>query len=398
MIQCCLTLTKFSDICCTNSSILKMNFPINFESIIIAILGLFLLIQLFYYWFYFGRLLFCKASRKEIRSDQPPVSVVICAKNEEENLKEYLPKVLKQDYPNFQVVVVNDCSSDETEEYLKLISGNYPHLYFTTIKQDPIFTHGKKLALTIGIKAAKHDLLLLTDADCYPSSNKWLATMVRNFTPKTDIVLGYAPYKRLKGFLNHFIAYDTYFTAVQYFGYAAAKQPYMGVGRNLAYRKSLFFKYKGFASHSHIQSGDDDLFINQAAESSNVRIECTPDAQTISIPETRWTKWFLKKRRHLTTGKHYKKSHKFRLGMELLSRQLFYISVVTALFFPLGLWVGLGAYAFRLLHQIIILNLIAKKLKERYFFVGIVIYDILMPITYGILAIRNVLQPKIKWK
>lgn len=375
-----------------------MNFPINLEDIIIAILVIFLLIQLFYYWFYFARLLFHKESNKKIITEQPPVSIVICAKNEEENLKEYLPKILDQDYPNFQVVVVNDCSSDESEEYLKIISGKYPHLYFTTIKPDPIFTHGKKLALTIGIKAAKHDLMLLTDADCYPSSDKWLATMVRNFTPDTDIILGYAPYKRGKGVLNHFIAYDTFFNALQYFSFALAKQPYMGVGRNLAYRKPLFFKHKGFASHAHIQSGDDDLFINQAAHTANVSIDCSPDAQTVSIPETLWTKWFLKKRRHLTTGKYYKKRDKFRLGMEVISREIFFVCVVVALFFPLGLWVGLGAYIFRLINQLIIINLIAKKLNERFFFVGIVIYDILMPITYGILAIRNILQPKIKWK
>lgn len=369
-----------------------------FETIVIGLTTLFFFIQIYYYWFYFGRLILFKPEKQNFLTDTPAVSIVICAKNEEHNLKEFLPDILNQSYPNFQVVVVNDCSSDETEDYLQMISSKYPNLYFTTIKPDPIFEHGKKLALTIGIKAAKHNLLLLTDADCRPTSNQWLKTMVRNFTPKTEIVLGYGAYERHKGVLNNLIAYDTFFAAVQYLSFALRKKAYMGVGRNLAYRKELFFNHKGFASHSSLKSGDDDLFINQAADKTNVRIEISPEAQTISVVETRFGKWLRKKRRHLTTGKYYQKGDKFRLGLEVLSRELFYAFAITALFFPLGKWVALGTFLFRLVNQLVILNVISKKLNERLFFTGILFYDIFMPIIYLWLYIKNIFQPKIKWK
>lgn len=375
-----------------------MSFPYTFETIIIALIALFFLIQIYYYWFYFGRLLFFNPQKQDYCTETPPVSIVICAKNEEHNLKAFLPDILNQSYPNFQVVVVNDCSSDETEDYLLQISSNYPNLYHTTIKPDPIFEHGKKLALTIGIKAAKHELLLLTDADCKPTSNQWLATMVRNFTPKTEIILGYGAYEKSKGLLNNIIAYDTFFAAVQYLSFALAHKAYMGVGRNLAYRKALFFSHKGFASHSFLKSGDDDLFVNKAAQKTNVRVEISPEAQTISVAETSFRKWLRKKRRHLTTGKYYKKGDKFRLSLEVISRELFYISLISALFFPIARWVALGTFIFRLVNQLVILNVISKKINERRFFTGVLFYDMFMPIIYLWLYIRNIFQPKIKWK
>jgi poly-beta-1,6-N-acetyl-D-glucosamine synthase len=204
-----------------------------------------------YLWFYLAPL----RQKPEVKELTPqPVSVIICARNEAENLATFLPSVLEQDYPEYEVIVVNDCSDDNTYIVLGDLLSRYPNLRVSNVNKDPQFTHSKKFAQFIGIKAAHHELLLFTDADCKPVSNKWIATMISNFTPKTSFVLGYGGYVATKGLLNTYVRYDTLTIALQYTGMALRGIPYMGVGRNLAYRKSLFFESRGFSDHYHIAS------------------------------------------------------------------------------------------------------------------------------------------------
>ena len=262
------------------------------------------------------------------RKSKKPVSVIVCAKNEVDNLKRFLPNLLEQDYPDFEVIVVNDSSTDDTEMLLSEFSSKYEQLRFTTIPSNEKFLHGKKLAVTIGIKAAKHDIVLLTDADCYPASDQWLQKMASHFTGKNQIVLGYGKYERKGGFLNSLIRYETVFTAMQYLSFAIKGSPYMGVGRNLAYEKELFFKNKGFAKHYHIVSGDDDLFVNETATKENTAVEFSPESHTLSIPETTFRRWIKQKKRHLSAGKHYTPSSKIRIAGELLSRMLLYATFI----------------------------------------------------------------------
>ena len=174
----------------------------------------------------------------------------------------FLPSVLEQEYPDYEVIVVNDCSEDNSYDVLGILLEKYPNLKISTINKDPKFTHNKKFAQFIGIKAAKNELLLFTDADCKPVSNRWLEYMTSHFDEKTNFVLGYGGFFSKGGLLNKYIRYDCMFIAMQYLGMALRGVPYMGVGRNLAYRRSVFFRNKGFGSHNHIVSGDDDLMVN----------------------------------------------------------------------------------------------------------------------------------------
>ena len=230
------------------------------NQVIILVFSLSFLLQILYWAIVNSGILTWQARRSAHRIF--PVSVIICAKNEEANLRENLPLIMEQDYPEFEVLVVNDASTDGTEELLRDMKLRYPHLNTTSIVENVHIRQGKKLALTIGIKGATYDWVVLTDADCKPAGRKWLHTMQSNFSRDCHIVLGIGKYDRKKGLLNILIRFDTLYTALQYTGFAMAGHPYMGVGRNLAYRKSLFFNNKGFASHYELESGDDDLFIN----------------------------------------------------------------------------------------------------------------------------------------
>lgn len=346
----------------------------NHEIIILFVFSLSLLIQLIFYFGIYFRIIFHK---KNVHvPGKEAVSVIICARNEAENLEVNLPFILEQDYPDYEVIVVNDCSNDNTEIVLTKYQNKYKNLKITNILEDKKFTHGKKLALTVGIKAAKNDIILLTDADCKPLSNKWIEKIANNFNREKSIVLGYGKYSRKKGFLNSYIRFDTMWIALQYFCFAMIGKPYMGVGRNLAYRKSLFFEKKGFANHYHILSGDDDLFINENATKENTAIEYSLVSHTESIPKKRFNEWFNQKKRHLSTGKYYKGKHKFLIGTEFISRVLFYVAFVWLMIIWFYPQVIIPAFLFRLITQLFLIKKLLSILGEKNLLLSSLFFDI----------------------
>jgi len=358
-----------------------------FQLTVFIVLALAASIQIFYYlYFYLSVYLF----KTEVKSNnQQPVSVIICARNEAENLKNFLPAVLKQDYPDFEVIVVNDCSEDNSYEILGNYLTQYPNLKISTVNKDPKFTHNKKFAQFIGIKAAKNNILIFTDADCQPESDKWLEGLASHFNDKYSMVLGYGGFRKGKGLLNKYIRYDSMTIAMQYLGMAIRRLPYMGVGRNLAYRRDDFFSNKGFGAHNHIISGDDDLYVNSNATGDNTTVEFSKGTHTRSVPASSVKEWITQKKRHLTTAPYYKFRDKILLITEPASRVLFYTSSIILLSY-LFLWPYVVAiFGIRLLTQIIVFNKVSKKLNEP----GIVIYslffDIFSPVINSLVFIAG---------
>jgi poly-beta-1,6-N-acetyl-D-glucosamine synthase len=344
-------------------------------------------IQLFYYIFYYTAVQFYK--HPEDPASILPVSIIICARNEAENLKRFLPSVLEQDYPDYEVIVVNDCSEDGSY----LILGNYllqyPHLRISTVNKDPKFTHNKKFAQFIGIKAAKNEILLFTDADCHPESDKWLANMASHFHEKTDFVLGYGGYISKNGLLNKYIRYDCLFIAMQYLGMAIRGIPYMGVGRNLGYRRSLFFANNGYGAHNHLISGDDDLFVNSNATKANTRVEFRRESHTRSVPSADLKEWIIQKKRHLTTAPYYRFRDKFVLIIEPATRVLFYSALIALLCLKFNwIWIS-SVFGVRLITQYTVHFLTRKKLNEPGLLPYLLIFDILSPLLNGILFLSN---------
>lgn len=356
------------------------------------------LVQLLYYFGIFARFAFRKENAPSDQQKLEPVSVVICAKNEAQNLQKNLPLFFSQNYPEFQVVVVNDCSLDESEDILDEFEKRYPQLHVVNLKVDEIREHDKKLALTLGIKGAKHDLMLLTDADCVPANENWIRTMVRNFDASTEIVLGFGAFKKSDGFLNKLIRFDAFFVALQYLSYSLAGLTYMGVGRNLAYRKSLFFKQKGFASHYHIQSGDDDLFINGAATKKNTKIEFNTSSFTYSEPKKTFKTWVNQKRRHITTAKHYKPIHKFLLSFFSFSTVVFYLSIILLLLLKFQLMSLLVIYFIRFISQMVVFRKSMVKLEQKDLWWLAFLYEILLMLFYPFIFVSNLFVKKHKWK
>lgn len=349
----------------------------NFSELSFFILTIFVLawvIQMAYHWILFRRLAFYKKRSKSCTYE--PVSVIVCARDAYEYLLDLIPVLTKQDYPEYEIVLVNDCSQDQTEEYLKDLARNNPKINLVNLTQNLNFFQGKKFPLSMGIKSARYDLLLLTDADCVPNSDQWIKEMVNAYDKDTEIVVAYGPYFERKGLLNKLIRFDTLYIAMQYLSLALAKKPYMGVGRNLSYRKSTFLKNKGFISHYNIPSGDDDLFISQVANKKNTDVYIDSVNRVESEPKRSWTTWIRQKKRHYSTGVKYKPQTNRILGFLLGSRLAYYPTLIALFFMPQAFNIALGEIyyfviigAFALTHyitQFIIYYKSAKQLGEKH--------------------------------
>lgn len=364
------------------------------DFVVLAFLVLFL-IQLFYYLGVFSRFAFAKANETNVESEEP-VSVVICAKNERDNLLNFLPEFLSQDYPTFEVIVVNDNSVDDTADVLKAYSLQYPTLKIVTLPDSDRFYGSKKFAVTLGIKAAKYENILLTDADCRPVSSNWIRLM-SNYTDKKEIILGFGAYQKQPGLLNKLIRFETLFTAIQYFSLALCKMPYMGVGRNLAYKKDLFFKVKGFYKHQHILSGDDDLFVNEVANKINTAIVFDKNAHTISVPKTTFSDWLRQKKRHLSTGKYYRFKHKLVLGLYPFTLFALICCFLVLVVNQASVYLILALLLIRYIIQMLIFKFSIDKLEGRDLLLLAPVLELFYLFFQPILLISNFVKKNSRW-
>lgn len=354
-------------------------------------------IQVFYYLGIFGKFAFAKP--QDITSKKLPVSVIVCAKNEEENVKKFIPLLAEQDYPDFEIVLIDDASSDETLEVFEQFEQQYPNIRLVKVQNNEAFWGNKKYALTLGIKASKKEYLLFTDADCYPTSKNWITAMTSQFTMNKTIVLGYGGYEKVEhSLLNKIIRFETVLTAVQYFSWAKLGLPYMGVGRNLAYKRDVFFNVNGFIEHIQIRSGDDDLFINQAANKNNTTISYTPESFTYSKPKETYREWFTQKRRHISTAEHYKFFDKMQLGLFFISQLFFFILVILLLAFQFQWIAVLAILATRYTVAWTVIGFSAGKLKENDIKVWFPIVEIMLIFTQINIFITNIFSKPVYWK
>jgi glycosyltransferase involved in cell wall biosynthesis len=363
--------------------------------VLIALLAV-VVLQLFYHIYFFVRFMRHKPVQP-VTNAHLPLSIIVCARDEYKNLKENIPQLASQDYAPYELLVIDDVSFDDTPTYLQEAKSSFNNLQYVRIKNEGFMPPGKKYPLALGLKSARNEYVALTDADCTPVSNQWLQYIAAHFEAGKEVVLGYSPYIAEKGFLNICIRYETIITALQYFSYAMAGLPYMGVGRNLAYHKKLFFEQKGFAAHIHIPSGDDDLFIQQIATKDNIGINLHANSFMYSKPATSWRQWIKQKTRHYGAGQLYKPRFKLLLAG---------FSISWALLYPLGIialctsyaYIAAGALGLRFIFHGIIMWQTCKKLQEKGIFVWFWLFDIGMLLYYGFFAIALLKKPKRTWK
>lgn len=352
------------------------------------------LIQVVYYIIFLSGFLRYKQPQ---RTHQPPISIVIAAHDEEENLKQLLPRLYNQQYSDFEIIVVEDRCNDNTYDLLLEETSREPRLKMVNVNHTPEKFNGKKYALTLGIKAAKHDIILLTDADCEPNNDQWVATMAAAYEENTQFNVGFSFYNKTKGFLNTFIRFETLFTAIQYLGLALAGRPYMGVGRNLSYRKSMFISKKGFNPYLDVTGGDDDLFVNQHARSKTTKVTMGADALVYSKPKTTWKTFFRQKIRHLSVGKHYKAGDKIILGLFSLTQILFWLILAILVSLRIELYIVAGSFILRTLMVYLTFNKACKTLGIRFSIAGIIFLDIFYVFYYIVTGTTALFTKRVRW-
>jgi cellulose synthase/poly-beta-1,6-N-acetylglucosamine synthase-like glycosyltransferase len=368
---------------------------------LLAILFLFFFIQLIYYWVFLAKPYYYQKSfekRKNVLdASQPPVSIIVCARNESQNLEDYFPAILEQNYPRYEVIFIDDDSSDETNDVLKRLAYKYPHFYHTYVPAGSKNLSRKKLGLTLGVKAAKYDALLFTEADSHPVSPNWISCMARNFTDKKTVVLGFSS---LEKEFSSYPAYDYFSSNLRMISLALKGCPYAGNGRNLAYQKEHFIRQKGFLSSNFLNVGEDDLFIRDIANKNNTAVELSPESM-IEVKMNGIRAWKTYKIQRQITHQFYKKIPKFLWRLEELSRFLFYLSFFACLFLYfknienyLLLGIALFMFFFRLFTQLFVINKTAGLLNVQKFHFSLFLYDFIQPFVDGYFCLYRLFKTK----
>ena len=370
---------------------------INFPTILFYLFLLATGLQLLYWLFYFTGLLRLKVRLQEDPESLPGISIIVAARNEIDNLKKLIPVLMDQDHPEYEVIIVNDRSEDGTIEYLNVVESTYSNLKTAHIHDLPEHISGKKYAITLGVKAAKYGQVLLTDADCLPYSSSWASYMSAGFNGGSDIILGFSNYVKLPGMLNYFIRFETLLTGIEYLAAAANKLPYMGVGRNLAYKKDLFMENKGFFGYQELIGGDDDLFVNKHANSRNTIAVGCAHSRIESYPKTSWSSYWRQKSRHLYIGKFYSFKTKFALAIFNISWIFTWISGIWCILAGINIyWV---IYALLLRELVLVFNLIlaTKKLGISFGIGGVIFVDLIFTIYYIFAGTKALFVKTISW-
>ncbi len=320
------------------------------------------------------------------------LSIIIAARNEEANLKKLIPQLLKQDYPNFEVIVALDRCSDNSKIYLQSL-GDQKIKVIDINEVEPNW-NPKKFALDQAIYNATGDWLVFTDADCTPSSNQWLKTFNGHITDKKVILIGVSPYRTDGSFLSYYIQFEAFMTAFLYISNALLRKPYMAVGRNMAVRKSFFEASDRYELHKSTTGGDDDLFIQENSTKSNTQVVLGRESLMYTVPETSWKAYKNQKIRHLSVGKVYKVHHQVFLTFfhltHLSTLILLLLSTTHAFFFPMLL--------FYLFIKLVSYRFAAGKMGVNINYIMLPLVDILYAVLIPVIALWSKLEKDIKWK
>ena len=354
------------------------------------------LVQLIYYLGIFGKFAFAKP--QTVTPKRIPISVIVCAKNEAEKIKKLVPLLAEQDYPDFEVVLIDDASSDETLDIFEEFEKQYANVKLVKVENNEAFWGNKKYALTLGIKASKKEYLLFIDADCYPASKDWILQMSSQFTMSKTIVLGYGGYEKKNSLLNKIIRFDNMLTATQYFAWAKAGMPFSGEGRNLAYKKEEFFKVNGYIDHMNIRAGEDALFLNQAANKKNTTICFSPDSFTYCEPKKSLNAWLTQKRRQVYLNRFFSSFHKLQQRLYFLSQLAFIVLATVLLALQFNWMLVVPVIALRYLVSWITLGYSAAKLKEKDTMYWYPLIEIFLTFTQLNIFFRNLFSKPVHWK
>ena len=371
----------------------------SFFSILLYALAAVAGIQIICYLLIYSRFVFARAKKTSVTNT--PVSVLVCAKNEAKELEQFLPSILSQNHTNFEIVLINDVSYDNTFEIMEAFAEKHACIKLVNVKNNEAFWGNKKYALTLGIKAATHENLLFINANSKPVSLNWITEMCAqlNLNSKKTVVLGYSAYNKVKhSVLNKFIRFDHLIKSIQYMSFAKTGMPYVGVSENLAYTKKHFFDANGFMSHMDIKKSEHALFINQTATKRNTSAVFSKNSFTSTVAPKSLKSWTTKKRQYTYIAKHFKLIHKFVLALIYSTGFLFWLLAILLISLQYNWEIVAAIIASRIVVQYIVLGIGAKKLNELDLIIFIPFLEIFLILFQFVIFITNASSKPKHWK
>ena len=365
---------------------------------ILIVFGVITLIQLVYYYVIYGRFAFHR-KKSALGFRDIPVSVVIVVRDDAALAVQNLPQLLEQQYSFYEIVIVNDRSRDENSlQAIREYKDRYPNIKLVDLSTAVSTSRGKKMAISMGVKCATYDHILLTAPNCKPNSRQWLSKMAQNFQFQQKIVLGYNTYEKKKGIYSHFLLYDNLIGAVQYFAHALMHSTYRGDLNNLAFVRPLFYKQNGFIAYNHLLYGEEDIFVHRASTPNNVAVEYDPDAATLQQHTPSYGYWRLHKVSLFFTRKYNSMKNRLLLSGYELTNLLFYVllalSIVAALHQPIALYITIGIAVLRIASLYVVMGISAARLQEKQNIPSLLFYDLLFAILTPLLWLSAKLHHK----
>ena len=352
------------------------------------------LIQVLYSWFFLARLAFYKA--RPTSSDWAPVSVVLIASNRASDLRKNLGAFLNQDYPDFELVVVIDNSDDGSDELLEDMAREHANLKIVHLRQRLNWFSGRKFPLSLGIKSAKHDLILLSDPGCRPVSQNWISEMAAAYHAGQEIVLGYASYAT-RSSINKWLRFTAFYDALFYLSAALSGLPFKGIGKNLSYTRQLFYASKGFSSHYTIRDGDDELFVNMTAKKTNARIQISEEARVVQVKKVSFAKWLSSEKSRLRIRRFFKFRHRLLIRAFSFSAFAFYGLFAVLLILQAPLIPVFAIFALRFISIMLVFGFALKRLHEKNLLLLAPFFELFLIVIDAVLWFLLLFKPKRKW-
>jgi len=363
-------------------------------TVVFYIFVFFTAIQISYYLL-FSNILF--PNKRTFKLPEFPISVIIFVKNSAENLRNFLPSILTQNYPIFEIVLIDNNSTDKTHKVINSFAKKHPNIHIVSVENNEAFWGSKKYAMTLGIKAAKFEHLLFTEANCKPISEHWISEMSRQFSKEKTIVLGYSRYKKEKTIANFLIRFYHFLTAIQLLNFSKIGMPFMADGKNFAYKKEDFYRAKGFINHMKQELGEDDLFIQDAANKINTTYCISKNSFVETTNCDLFTDWFFLQRKKVFLRKKYQPKHRFVLNLFTISKLFFYVfGTVLLFFFPFEIILSIMFVYF--LTQYIIVGISAKRLDEKNLIYFLPLLDIVFLLIQMSIFMANLTSKPSHWK
>lgn len=367
----------------------------------LAVLSAFALvtvIQLIYYFLIYGKFTFHR-KKSAVSFKEVPMSVVVVVRDNASQILQSLPKLLSQQYPAFEIVVVNDRSPDENTLFtIKEYSNRYPNIKFVDLSEAVSTSKGRKMAVSFGIKCATYENILVTSPDCEPSSVHWLSAMAANFQGQKKVVVGYSTYARRRTPYNAFLRYDNVVGAVQYFSHVLRNATYRADFNNIAFLRQLFYNQKGFTSFNHLEWGEEDIFVHRISGGDNTSVEYSPESMIVQNNIPSYGYWRSHKISLYYTRKFNSTRNRFSLSMFDATNMLFYVlltlSVVSAIHVPTFLYAAIGVAVVRVVGLYVSVGISAAKLCEKQIIPLILPFDLLFSVLNPLYFIYSRLNTK----